>query len=55
MRFALAALALAFSLGSVAHAATPCRDAKGKYVKCATVAPKTKCRDSGGKFIKCPG
>lgn len=42
--------------------AAPCRDSKGKFVKCtpAVTAPtapakaKTqRCRDSKGKFIKC--
>ena len=50
------ALALAGSAGAVAPAlAAPCKDAKGKFIKCPT-APKPKagpCKDSKGKFIKC--
>lgn len=37
-------------------AAAPCRDKKGKFIKCPTAPkaakPKT-CRDSKGKFTKC--
>lgn len=50
--FALSTLAVTPTL-----AATQCRDAKGKFIKCATTAapkPATKCRDPKGKFIKCP-
>jgi len=44
----------AFSLMSVASApalAAPCKDAKGKFVKCPA-KPKV-CRDAKGHFIKC--
>jgi hypothetical protein len=37
-------------------AAAPCRDGKGKFIKCPTKAapPKsTRCRDTAGKFAKC--
>lgn len=38
--------------GSVPAFAAPCKDAKGKFVKCPQ--PKAKaCRDKNGKFIKC--
>lgn len=50
----LIALSLAALAGSPAFAA-PCRDAKGKFIKCAQkapVAPK-RCKDSKGKFAKC--
>ena len=35
--------------------AAPCRDAKGKFIKCPTKAvPKaTRCKDAKGKFAKC--
>lgn len=36
-------------------AAAPCRDGKGKFIKCpaaAAAAPK-RCKDSKGKFAKC--
>jgi hypothetical protein len=49
-----ATLAFAASLAGVADAA-PCRDAKGKFVKCpAAAAPAGKCRDKTTKrFAKC--
>jgi len=38
-------------------AAAPCRDAHGKFVKCATKpatpAKATRCKDAKGKFVKC--
>ena len=50
----LAAFALA--LAGSASAATPCKDAKGKFTKCpAPAAAKTaaRCKDAKGKFAKC--
>jgi hypothetical protein len=48
--FALAAVSLL--AGSAPTLASPCKDAKGKFVKCPQ--PKAKvCRDKAGKFIKC--
>ncbi len=39
---------------STSAVSAPCRDAKGKFVKCPTVAAKTvRCKDSKGKFAKC--
>ena len=36
-------------------AAAPCRDAKGKFVKCTKPAPPKaeRCRDAKGKYAKC--
>lgn len=35
-------------------AGAPCRDAKGKFVKCTKPATKpTKCRDAKGHYAKC--
>ncbi|HEV2593645.1 MAG TPA: hypothetical protein VGU01_00400 [Sphingomicrobium sp.] len=36
-------------------AGAPCRDAKGKFVKCKAPAPPKAihCRDAKGKFAKC--
>lgn len=50
----LAALALAASSFS-AEAAAPCRDAKGKFIKCpaAASAKPIRCKDPAGKFAKC--
>lgn len=46
-------LTLLVGLSSPAFAA-PCRDAHGKFVKCAPkpAAPK-RCKDAKGKFAKC--
>jgi hypothetical protein len=49
--FALAALSLL--AGSAPSLAAPCKDAKGKFVKCPVVKPKV-CRNGQGHFIKCP-
>jgi hypothetical protein len=47
-KFVLAFTALSLLAGSAPTLAAPCKDAKGKFVKC----PK-KCRDAKGHFIKC--
>jgi hypothetical protein len=49
---------LAISLSSLATApagAAVCKDAKGKFMKCAPVKPEPakRCRDTHGKFMKC--
>jgi len=56
----LIAVAATFAMAAVPMTveAAPCRDAKGKFIKCppakaAAVAKKGPCRDSKGKFIKC--
>lgn len=35
--------------------AAPCRDAKGKFIKCPAAAPvkATRCKGANGKFAKC--
>ena len=35
--------------------ATPCRGAKGKFIKCPAAAPAkaTRCKAANGKFAKC--
>ncbi len=51
--FALAAVAM---LTSPAMAVGPCKDAKGKFIKCPTAAKPagaTRCRDAKGHFAKC--
>ncbi|WP_029623979.1 hypothetical protein [Sphingomonas sp. PAMC 26617] len=49
----VAASLLAFAVGTAPAMAAPCKDAKGRFMKCPTVAPKaTKCR-LNGKFAKC--
>ena len=43
------------SLAAVPAYAAPCRDAKGKFIKCATAAPAKakRCKAANGKFAKC--
>ena len=49
--FAAASIALL----STPALAAPCRDAKGKFIKCAAAAhPKpVRCKNAKGKFAKC--
>ena len=42
---------LAFS--AAAATAAPCKDAKGKFIKCPAPATKQVCKDDKGKFAKC--
>ena len=45
---------LALIAGSAPAFSAPCRDAKGKFIKCPQPKPKpTRCRDAKGKFVKC--
>ena len=52
-------VSVAVSVGLLASAtpsiAAPCRDAKGKFIKCPPKAPvkATRCKASNGKFVKC--
>ncbi|ADG10936.1 hypothetical protein B7G68_12700 [Caulobacter segnis] len=50
-----ATLAFALSAAGASFAAAPCRDAKGKFIKCPAAAPAkpVKCKDAKGKFAKC--
>jgi hypothetical protein len=54
---ALLGLALVAGGTMSAQAAPPCKDAKGKFIKCApkpvTPVKKAPCKDAHGKFIKC--
>jgi hypothetical protein len=53
-RVIAAMLALGLVAGSTPSLAAPCRDAKGKFVKCATAPAKpTRCRDAKGRYAKC--
>jgi hypothetical protein len=50
------AATLAFVAGSFSPAlAAPCRDAKGKFIKCANATPSkpVRCKGATGKFAKC--
>lgn len=54
MKLLLAAVTASALLTAPALAAS-CRDAHGKFIKCADKAPAkaTKCKDAKGKFAKC--
>ena len=43
------------SLATSPAFAAPCRDGKGKFIKCATAAPAkaVRCKGANGKFAKC--
>ncbi|MCI4590308.1 hypothetical protein MOK15_09385 [Sphingobium sp. BYY-5] len=51
------ALIAAVALVATPAMAAPCRDAHGKFIKCATtktaMVKKAPCKDAKGKFIKC--
>jgi hypothetical protein len=58
LRFVATAIAFVVisGFGGGVASAKQCRDASGKFTKCAakaTPAPKH-CRDASGKFTKCP-
>lgn len=51
-------LRLSLALAAVAMLATPtiaapCRDAHGKFIKCAPKPVAKHCKDAKGKFAKC--
>jgi hypothetical protein len=58
-RAIVTAAVLAFSLtalaGSPTLAAVPCKDAKGRFIKCPPLAPVriVRCKDPSGKFARC--
>ncbi|MDO7841044.1 hypothetical protein [Sphingomonas immobilis] len=53
-KFVVAAAALAVLAGSAPAIAAPCKDAKGKFIKCPPAAPKPAARCKlNGKFAKC--
>jgi hypothetical protein len=51
----VAAFAVAIAGLSAPAFAAPCKDAKGKFIKCpaAATAPATRCKNANGKFAKC--
>ncbi len=54
LKSAIASFAL-LAFAATPAAAAPCRDGKGKFIKCATAAPAkpVRCKDAKGKFAKC--
>lgn len=51
----LAAASMALLATATPSIGAPCRDAKGKFIKCAAKAPvkATRCKAATGKFAKC--
>ena len=50
----LAFSALGLVAGSVsATAGAPCRDTKGKFIKCPAKTAPVRCKDAKGRFAKC--
>jgi hypothetical protein len=50
----LLSAAVALAVLSTPAIGAPCRDGKGKFVKCVKVVKKVvRCRDSKGHYIKC--
>ncbi len=54
-KFIIGLSALGLIAGSTPTIAAPCRDAKGKFVKCTKAAPAKpkRCRDGKGHYAKC--
>lgn len=51
--FAISA-ALTLMAGATTVSAAPCKDAKGRFVKCPSAPAKpARCKDAKGKFAKC--
>jgi hypothetical protein len=49
-----ALLAIALLDAAAPSVAAPCKDAKGKFMKCAPAPAKpVRCKDAKGKFVKC--
>jgi hypothetical protein len=55
VRILIAAVAMAaLSVPASVGAAPPCKDAKGRFIKCPPApAKKQVCKDARGKFAKC--
>ena len=57
-RLVLVAALVSLAAAGDALAAAPCKDAKGKFIKCpppvpAASAKPIRCKDGKGKFAKC--
>lgn len=55
MRTLIVTATAALALLSTPAFSAACRDAKGKFIKCATAAPvkPVRCKDAKGRFAKC--
>ena len=51
-RLVILPLALALTGLAVPALAAPCKDAKGKFIKCPDKKP-VRCKGGNGKFVKC--
>ena len=51
----LLSAAIAVAVLSTPAIGAPCRDGKGKFIKCVTVTKKVvvRCKNAKGKFAKC--
>lgn len=53
-KFVLSLTALSLLAGAAPSlAAAPCKDSKGKFIKCPKPAKPKVCRDAKGHFAKC--
>ena len=52
-KLVIALSALGLLAGSTTAVASPCRDAKGKFVKCPSKSKPVRCKDAKVKFAKC--
>lgn len=53
-KFIVALSAVGLVASSASALAAPCRDAKGKFVKCTKAPAKpVRCRDAKGHYAKC--
>lgn len=53
-KLALVAASIALLAGAPTFAAKPCRDAKGKFIKCPPAPKKpVRCKTPNGRFAKC--
>ena len=52
MRLILTSLAVVSLVASPVALAAPCKDAKGKFIKCPPKKP-VRCKLANGKFAKC--
>ncbi len=53
MRSLFAVPVLIALLSAGVAVAAPCKDAKGKFVKCPAPAAAVRCKAANGKFAKC--
>lgn len=54
-KLVFAAVSVCLLASTTPSIAAPCRDTRGKFIKCPPKAPvkATRCKASNGKFVKC--